>query len=375
MWSREGPGWGGELRSEDLSWSKYSWLPSASWLSLSVLVASRRRYRRSLCFHIWARIWQGNDMLRDPPPAAATLSICHASDNNVLSPQACSNTCWRDQLLANACNKRSPRVRLCPENWPKLMVNISSVNPAQIPPIWLHPLFPALFPPFTHYLHISFSWLVSFYSLNKFFFCFLLYSFAFPLASLWQWQAETCVWGLHKYCAYTRDNVRAWMWPSCVKFESVCRVYRYVSPSVIMRSHRDYWLAIAQKPLQTTALCSTSTRSSLHLDETRNSHLNPQRWNDLFTPVTHLLLQAAWIWNLIHTRGTSSHSLPDVTVSSTFPRCCYLDFTLLAPLPSPALSVKCLKCSQVKSNSAVHAWLHNFTNGFTAHLTDVIINR
>lgn len=27
------------------------------------------------------------------PPAVAGLSICHASDSNALSPQACSNTC------------------------------------------------------------------------------------------------------------------------------------------------------------------------------------------------------------------------------------------------------------------------------------------
>lgn len=47
-----------------------------------------------------------------PLPAVATLSICHALDNNVLSPQACSNTCWRDQLLANSCNNRSPRFKL-----------------------------------------------------------------------------------------------------------------------------------------------------------------------------------------------------------------------------------------------------------------------
>ena len=52
-----------------------SWLPSASWLSFGRVAVSRR----PLCFHIWAGIRQGNDMLRDPAPAASTLSICHAS--------------------------------------------------------------------------------------------------------------------------------------------------------------------------------------------------------------------------------------------------------------------------------------------------------
>ncbi len=127
-------------------------------------------------------------MLRDPPPAAATLSICHASDNNVLSPQACSNTCWCDQLLANSCNSRTPRFWLCPENRPKSLVNIGSVNPAQISPIWPLPLFPVCFPPFTqstYYLHISFSWLVSFYSLKVFFFAFFstVLPFPWPLCS------------------------------------------------------------------------------------------------------------------------------------------------------------------------------------------------
>lgn len=32
-----------------------------------------------------------------------------------------------------------------------------------------------------------------------------------------------------KYYVHNRDNVRAWMWPSCVKFESARCVYRYLS--------------------------------------------------------------------------------------------------------------------------------------------------
>lgn len=163
--------------SGDLSWFKYSW--ATSCLSLSFMVESKLHYTLLLCFHIWARTWQGNDMLREPPspPAVATPWICHALDNNVLRPQACSNTCWRDQLLGNACNNRNSRIQVCPEYWLTLL-----------------PLFPGRFPPLaqtTPYLRISFS----FYSLS--FPC----SSVFTLASLWLWQAET--WLIQISCTHT----------------------------------------------------------------------------------------------------------------------------------------------------------------------------
>lgn len=164
----------------------------------------------------------------------------------------------------------APGFQLCPENWLKSLVNISSVNPAQIPPIWPLPLFPASFPlihsEYTlspHLFFFFFGW--SHFTHWILFLCvFFLYSF--PLASLWWQQAETCVWGLHKYYAYTWDNVTARMWPSCVKFESARCVYRYVSVSVIRRTHRDCWLVITHKPLQTTAFYSTSTRTGYVLN-------------------------------------------------------------------------------------------------------------
>lgn len=54
------------------------------------------------------------------PPAAASLSICHRSNNNVLSLKACFNTCCRGRILAGAGNKQDPRVQLAPWNWPKI---------------------------------------------------------------------------------------------------------------------------------------------------------------------------------------------------------------------------------------------------------------
>lgn len=101
------------------------------------------------------------------PPAVATPWICHALDNNVLRPQACSNTCWRDQLLANECNNQGPRIQVCPVCWLTLL-----------------PLFPICFPPLaqtTHYLHISFSWPFSFYSLTFLSFFPAVLSFPWPL--------------------------------------------------------------------------------------------------------------------------------------------------------------------------------------------------
>lgn len=75
----------------------------ASWLSLSHLVASRRCATDvSSVFTSGPGCDKSTTSSEIPLPAVAPLSICHTSNNNVLSPQACSNTCWRDQLLANS---------------------------------------------------------------------------------------------------------------------------------------------------------------------------------------------------------------------------------------------------------------------------------
>lgn len=235
-----------------------SWLPSASWLSFGCMNVSRRCATDvDSVFTSGPGYDKATTCSEIPLQLLPHYQSAMRRDHDVLSPQACPDTCWRDQLLASTCNNRSPRVRRYPEKWPKLLVNISWINPDEIPPIWPLPLFPALFPPFIHsarYLCISFSWLVSFYSMNMFCFCFFPCSFASPLASLWFRQAETCVRGLHKYCAYTRDNVRAWMWPSCVKFEHERCVYRYVSLSVIMSTSQEL---LTGDSTQTTALYST----------------------------------------------------------------------------------------------------------------------
>lgn len=115
------------------------------------------RSRHWLCFHIWARIWQVNNMLRDCPPAAASLSICHESNNNVLSPQACSNTCCPHPLLANSYNNQSPRVRLCPENWTEITgLHRQHKSLQSDPSLYSHPPFPP-FAQREHYRCISFS--------------------------------------------------------------------------------------------------------------------------------------------------------------------------------------------------------------------------
>lgn len=65
----------------------------------------------------------------DSPSSCCPLSICHKPNNNVLSPQACNNTCWRDRQLANGFIKQGPRVLFFPENHPKVLVNTSRANP------------------------------------------------------------------------------------------------------------------------------------------------------------------------------------------------------------------------------------------------------
>lgn len=56
-------------------------------------------------------------------------------NNNALSPQACNNTCWRDQQLASASINQGPRVLFDAENGPKVLFNTGSANPTQIHPI------------------------------------------------------------------------------------------------------------------------------------------------------------------------------------------------------------------------------------------------
>lgn len=46
---------------------------------------------------------------RSPSSCCYTINLLSPSDNNVLSPQACCNTCCCDQLLANACNVHRPQ--------------------------------------------------------------------------------------------------------------------------------------------------------------------------------------------------------------------------------------------------------------------------
>lgn len=56
-------------------------------------------------------------------------------NNNVLSPQACNKTCWRDRQLANVSKNQSPRVLFYPGIHPKVLFNTSRANPTQIHPI------------------------------------------------------------------------------------------------------------------------------------------------------------------------------------------------------------------------------------------------
>lgn len=149
--------------------------------------------------------------IRDPPPAAATLSICHASNNNVLIPQACSNTCWRDQLLANACNKKFAKFY-----WSTSAVLIQPKSLQSDPVLYSQQVFPHSFR-----LHISISFspeLVLFYSLNMFF----VFSLQFCLSpglfvAVASW--DLCIRSTEILLIHLGQ--KKWMWPSCVKFEAV----------------------------------------------------------------------------------------------------------------------------------------------------------
>lgn len=238
------------MRSEDLSWFKCLWVPSTSWLSLRCVALNRLRYRRALFSHLGQDMTRQRHAQRSPSSCCYTINLSQP-DNNALSPQACSNTCWRDRLLPNACNNQSPRVWLCPENWPKLLVNISSVNPAQIPPIWPLPLFPLCFSPFTqstHYLHISLSWLLSFYSLNPFFW--LFFSLQFCLSSslfvaMASW--DLCMGPIQIFCVRRGQCKGLNVTQLCEIW--VCMLCLRVRISVC---NHEGLLLTANKPLQTT---------------------------------------------------------------------------------------------------------------------------
>lgn len=75
----------------------------ASWLSLGHLLESRRCATDvSSVFTSGPGCDKSTTSSEIPLPAVVPLSICHTTNNDVLSPQACSNTCWRDQLIANS---------------------------------------------------------------------------------------------------------------------------------------------------------------------------------------------------------------------------------------------------------------------------------
>lgn len=138
-------------------------------------------------------------------------------NNNALSPQACNNTCWRDQQLANASINQGPRVLFDAENGPKVLFNTGSANPTQI-----HPIQPCPFcSPSMHFcLFLS----VHFISLAPSWVILMLKKQVFVVVASWdlRMRYETSI-------VYIRDSVRAWTRPSCVDSVSDGGVHAYVN--------------------------------------------------------------------------------------------------------------------------------------------------
>lgn len=115
----------GELRSEDLSRLKKN-----TSLALYNQLAVTELQILALFPHLGQCMTRQRHAPEIPRPAAATLSICPASHNNVLSPQACSNTCWRGQTSADASHKPEGFSSV---SW-ELASNQSSTSTTKIPP-------------------------------------------------------------------------------------------------------------------------------------------------------------------------------------------------------------------------------------------------
>lgn len=170
------------------------------------------------CDHIWVGTRRVNNVHGEDGVvglgvggAAASLSICHGSNNNVLSLKACFDTCCRDRISATCIQQTGPVGPACSSELARITAeHLQRKSGTKIPPIWPSPLIqPPFFhshSPWVHIISTSLSQLGHFtlQNQNKNIICVhFLCGFAFSPAPLWLRQAETCVSALRKYCAYT----------------------------------------------------------------------------------------------------------------------------------------------------------------------------
>lgn len=172
--------------------------------------------------------WRGNNTLRDHPPAAARLTICHVGQE---CTQACRSTCRRDRLLVYACDDRSPRNRVCPENRPETsgphQLHKSRPNPFNLIPSfipssfsiirWVHIISSSPSLGFSHFT----SWKVVFFSALFFFFL----QFCLPLSLF----ATLASWDLFKgtiqiLCTH-QGRCQS---PSTTQLHDIWDVYRFL---------------------------------------------------------------------------------------------------------------------------------------------------
>lgn len=187
------------------------------------------------------------------PPAVATLWICHALDNNVLRPQACTNTCWRDHLLANAGNKWSSRIHILSIGWHNFLYPRCRFQHS----LRLHVICTSLSLGPSHFTHWAFCS------------CYLLFGFCPPpstFVTVASW--NLCMRLIQILCTQKGQCQNLHVTQLCEMW--VRMLCLQVCISVYSREDsRGCWL-------QTTALYLTSMKLSLHLDET---------WNSLFSPL------------------------------------------------------------------------------------------
>lgn len=142
-------------------------------------------------------------------------------NNNALSPQACNNTCWRDQQLANASINQGPG-GFCLTL--RMVQKYCSTPAVQIPPKSTQSN-PALFVlPACIFAFFSVFILSRHHSLASSWVILMLKKQVFVVVASWdlRMRYETSI-------VYIRDSVRAWTRPSCVEWVSDGCVHAYVN--------------------------------------------------------------------------------------------------------------------------------------------------
>lgn len=189
------------------------------------------------CVHIWVGTRRVNNVHGAVVAggAAASLSICHGSNNNALSLKACFNTCCRDRISATCIQRAGPVGPACSSELARITAeHLQHKSGTKIPPIWTFPLIQPLIathPGYTLCPHLSLSWVILLFR-NKTnpYLCAYSLRLSFlpgPSAASASW--DLCLSSAQILCVH-RGTMLGLEWDPAVGNLSACNcVYRYAS--------------------------------------------------------------------------------------------------------------------------------------------------